>query len=121
MPVLVIDDDPDTLQLIADELQELGFVTISVVDGQKGIDIVEQLPVELVLTDIRMPGMPGFEILDHCKARVPPIPVVLMFGVLSMTNAAAFERGASGLLYKPFTAAQLEKLIAPFVIRAATS
>ena len=65
--ILAVDNDDIVLEPIAEMLRHLGFRTISAASGEEALDQLRQKPVTLLLTDIRMPGMSGLELIERAK------------------------------------------------------
>ncbi|MDQ3128597.1 MAG: response regulator [Chloroflexota bacterium] len=107
--VLCVDDEPTVLTLMARLLQKLGC---DVTTASGPIEALERFDAErfdLVVTDIRMPGMDGHAFLTEIRTRDPEIPVVVASGNASLDNAIrALRDGASGMLLKPFTATEFQ-------------
>jgi signal transduction histidine kinase/FixJ family two-component response regulator len=106
--VLVIDDEPGIIRLCQRLLDRAGFRVMAVTRSQDGIAILEQENADLLLVDIRMPGLDGFQVIDQARRRQPDIAVVIMtgFGTVEMA-IEALRRGADGLILKPFAGAEL--------------
>lgn len=101
--VLVAEDEADMLDLISRRVQRLGFQVIKVHDGKEAMDALLRSPVDLVVTDINMPGYSGLEILSEAKQRDPNMQVIIVTANATMENAIeALNRGAFSYLTKPF-------------------
>jgi putative two-component system response regulator len=102
---LCVDDEAVTLKLIVRLLEGLGIAATPATSPQDGLRLFDQERFDLVLTDIRMPGMSGLAFLQEIRARDPQIPVLVATGFATLDNAIrALREGASGMLVKPFTA-----------------
>jgi len=102
--VLVVDDDPVVLELVAEQLSERGL-SVATADGvQAALEHLEDRAPDIVLADIRMSPLDGYELLAEVRSRTPRVPVVLMS---SFAPPGAAERashaGAAGFLRKPVT------------------
>jgi len=108
--ILVVDDEPDVVMFIARALNSEGFDVMSAYDGISALDIAENESPDLVILDIMMPMMSGYEVCEQLKAnpQTKHIPIVC---VSSAHNPNARERsigaGAVTLLLKPFSPAEL--------------
>lgn len=79
--ILIVDDEPEVRDYVAEVLREAGFVVAAARDGleaMRKIEAGEQF--DLVLTDIRMPGLSGFELVRRAKQRSPDLRVLFMSG-----------------------------------------
>ncbi len=100
--VLVVDDKENMRRLVARILQD-AFAVEEAEDGARALALVATRPYDVVVTDIRMPGADGFELLAAVKAREPATEVVLMTGYATVQDAVrAMKQGAFDYLEKPF-------------------
>ncbi len=100
--VLVVDDKENILKLFERILGEAYQVTIAG-DGARAIALVASQPFDVVVTDLRMPGADGFEVLRAVKARAPDTEVVMMTAYATVADAVeAMKQGAYDYLQKPF-------------------
>lgn len=110
--ILVVDDQPEIRDLMVHVLTHAGFDVNTADDGRDASLSIGQRVVDLVLTDINMPGRNGLELIAELKVRRPELPVIAMSGgggKLSREDLlkAARHVGAVAILHKPFTMAQL--------------
>jgi len=100
--VLVADDKENMLKLFARILAD-GYAVETAPDGARALALVATRPYDVVVTDIRMPGADGFELLGAVKARAPATEVVMMTGHATVADAVrAMKLGAFDYLEKPF-------------------
>jgi len=101
--VLVVDDDAALLTVLKALLLQAGLSVHTAADAHAALAHLETHPVDLVLTDLRMPGLDGLGLLDAVRARDPSIPVVLLTAHGSVPLAVeAMRRGAADFVQKPF-------------------
>jgi EAL domain-containing protein (putative c-di-GMP-specific phosphodiesterase class I)/ActR/RegA family two-component response regulator len=106
--VLVADDEPQLLEIVTELLNESGYRTIGVSNGNDAIERLREAPVDIVITDIHMPGATGVEVLRTVRESNLDTPVILLTGNPTVPTAVeALKLGALGYLLKPVTAAQL--------------
>jgi two-component system, NtrC family, sensor kinase len=106
--ILVVDDEAGIVLLCHRLLEKAGFRSIEVTNPQESLSILEKEPVNLLLADIRMPGMDGFQLIERARQLQPDLAVVVMTGFGTVETAIeALNRGANGLILKPFTASEL--------------
>lgn len=108
--VLVVDDTPSSLTVAQMTLEDAGVRTYSAASGQVAITVLNGEKVGGVLSDIRMPGMSGLELLDHVRSRYPGMPMVLMTGFSEVIEQG--HRVDVPVLTKPFTSEQLRSAFA---------
>jgi CheY-like chemotaxis protein len=112
--ILVIDDSPTILATTAHILEQSGYRVITSCDGKTAIESLRTAPVDVIVTDIYMPGNDGLEVLRDVRRIAPQIPVVAMSGVTGkgcMLHIAKYL-GACASLAKPFSPAQLLEAVA---------
>ena len=110
--ILIVDDEPFNIAVLEQELDDLGYDTISAGDGQAALDQVRSEAPDLVLLDIMMPVMDGFAVLSRLKASpsTRDIPVIVISANHDMPSVVkGIKQGAEDYLPKPFA---LEELIA---------
>ncbi|MFY7992512.1 MAG: response regulator [Bacteriovoracaceae bacterium] len=101
--ILVVDDEFDLREIMASEFDFLGAKVFQAENVNAAIKILESNSIDLVISDIRMPGATGIDLLNAIKIKnivVPPI--VLITGFADITLEDAFNRGAEALINKPF-------------------
>jgi signal transduction histidine kinase/ActR/RegA family two-component response regulator len=111
--ILIIDDEPEVRGVLADMLTEAGFTVAKAADGVAGLRRCEQERFDLVLTDISMPALSGWDVAAACRQRFPALPIGLVTGWGDQLDP---ERvGASGIKFviaKPFRADEVVQEIA---------
>ncbi len=103
--ILIIDDDPLNVDLLEQELADLGYSTVSASNGASGVEMVLQHMPDLVLLDIMMPVMDGFSVLSKLKTdpQTRGIPVVIVSALGDLHSIIrGIEMGAEDFLPKPF-------------------
>ena len=100
--ILLIDDEPDIVRVLSMSLRADGYDVIPAHSGVEGIEIFEKEKPEIVLTDIKMPGMDGIEVLKKVKAIEPRSEVIIITGHGDIDNTIeALQYGASDFINKP--------------------
>ncbi|MGB0935610.1 MAG: response regulator, partial [Alphaproteobacteria bacterium] len=103
--VLVIDDSPYNRDILSRRLERLGLNVITAEDGIKGLDAVKENDVDLILLDIMMPGLNGYEVLTRLKSdnATSPIPVLMITAISDVDSIVhCIEAGADDYLPTPF-------------------
>lgn len=107
-PVLVIDDESGVRDVIATTLRREGYLVTTCANGREGIRRFDAEPFDLVVTDLGMPGLTGWDVAAHVKQRSPGTPVVLVTGWGDrMTPEEVQARGVDFLISKPFKLDQI--------------
>jgi two-component system, NtrC family, response regulator HydG len=106
--VLVVDDKEMMRDSVKETLVRAGFEVITAVDGSQGVELAAQRRPDVIVTDMRMPGLTGIELLEKIKTIDDELPVVLMtaFGTID-TAVKAMREGAFDYLTKPFEGDEL--------------
>ena len=102
--VLVVDDDPVTRQMLSGTLEERGHRVTTADDGRRGLDLVRSERFDVVLLDVLMPHLNGYDVLEHMKGdeELRHIPVVMVTSVDEVESAVrCIELGADDYLSKP--------------------
>jgi two-component system, NtrC family, response regulator AtoC len=107
--VLVVEDDAAMRELLVDEIGEAGYQVLEAEGGREGVEIARREPVELVITDLRMPDLDGFDLIRDIKAS-PGAPHIVMITAFGSIQSAikAVKLGAYDYITKPF---EMEELI----------
>lgn len=106
-PLLLIDDDRSLASLLVEYCAAGGFSITSALNGEEGIRLVRQEPFQLVILDVMMPGIDGFEVLKLLRSW-SNIPVLMLTTrAAAMDRIQGLERGADDYLGKPFQAEEL--------------
>jgi CheY-like chemotaxis protein len=112
--LLVVDDDPAARRALTRLLDRLGYEAVVAEDGRAALAIAEAQALDLILTDIRMPELDGFELLRRLKGsdRTREVPVIVVSGVDDLQSVArCIEEGAEEHVTKPFEAILLQARI----------
>jgi two-component system cell cycle response regulator len=108
--VLVVDDDPDTITILSRYLQREGFVAIEAPSGADCLRILQESPVDVILLDLMMPEMDGFQVCEALKRNpvTAEIPIILVTARDDIdARAEGIRIGVSEFLPKPFSRRQL--------------
>ncbi len=101
--ILIVDDDRTIVRLCQRLLERASYLALTAMDPLDALRILEQQKIDLLLSDIRMPIMDGFELISRAKQYQPDLSVLVMTGYGSIDNAIqALHRGVDGLILKPF-------------------
>jgi cyclic di-GMP phosphodiesterase len=100
---LVVDDDDDVRRALARALERFGYWAVAVASGEAALAVLESREVQVVITDVQMPGMDGVTLLRRIRERWPDVAVVVATGVSEVNVAVACLRiGAHDFITKPF-------------------
>lgn len=116
--ILVIEDNPVNLELMTDLLEAFGFIVLAARDGALGIALVRQEKLDLIICDVQMPGMDGYEVAAYLKRdpmlrRIPLVAVtaLAMVGDREKVLAAGFD----GYIDKPISPELFKKQVEGFI------
>ena len=106
--VLLIDDDKDVGQMLHDTLSHSGYKTLYVQDGQSGLDILQEQPVDLVLLDLMLPGVDGWEICRRIR-EFSDVPIIILSALgREQEVIRGLELGADDYITKPFRLGEMK-------------
>jgi CheY-like chemotaxis protein len=124
--LLVVDDEPDIREVTSAMLAEDGYEVLTARDGQEALEILPQFRPDLVVTDLRMPRLSGFELLKIMRERFPRLPVIAVSGDFSgqemppnITADAFISKGCS--YFEPLAIKIKELLSATAIARNANA
>ncbi|MBW2441237.1 MAG: sigma-54-dependent Fis family transcriptional regulator [Deltaproteobacteria bacterium] len=101
--ILVVDDEKNYLLVLSEVLQDEGYEVLTAQGGHEALDIQKSSDLDLILTDMKMPGMDGIELLENIKALDPDLPVIMMTAHGTVDKAVeAMQKGAYSYILKPF-------------------
>jgi DNA-binding NtrC family response regulator len=110
--ILIVEDEARMRRLLELDLGEAGFQTHSAPDAESGLDLLRREHVDLVLTDLKLPGMNGLEFLQTAKRLHATLPVIVMTAYGSVETAVeAMKAGASDYVLKPFSLAEMRMVV----------
>jgi DNA-binding NtrC family response regulator len=110
--ILIIEDEAKMRRLLELNLGEDGFSTLSAGDAESGLKLLRENHVDLVLTDLKLPGMNGLDFLHAVKNQNAALPVIVMTAFGSVETAVeAMKAGASDYVLKPFSLAEMRMVI----------
>jgi two-component system, NtrC family, response regulator HydG len=110
--LLVADDDPAVRESLERALAREGYAVVVAPDGRAALERLEAGGIDLVLSDLRMPGMSGLELLPRAKAIAPDVDFIMLTAFGTVEEAVkAMKEGATDFLTKPFQRAQLIKVV----------
>ncbi len=101
--VLIVEDEPEVQAVLADMLREAGYVVVVAKDGPNGLERCELEPMDIVLSDISMPGLSGWDVATRLRTRFPEIPIGFVTGWGDQLDPERLTRtGVSFVIAKPF-------------------
>src|SRR6202795_3700705 len=110
--ILIVEDEAKMRRLLELNLGEDGFSTLSAGDAESGLKLLHENAIDLVVTDLKLPGMNGLEFLQTIKRQNAAMPVVVMTAFGSVETAVeARKAGASDYVLKPFSLAEMRMVI----------
>lgn len=120
--ILIVDDDPTMREAMNETLSIAGYDTLQCADGEEAERALKQGGVDLVISDVRMPGIDGLELLRRTKVAADAPPFIVISGHATVPEAVeAMKRGAYDLLVKPFSYRELTSLVEAALSRESAS
>ncbi|MDQ7833405.1 MAG: sigma-54 dependent transcriptional regulator [Desulfovibrionaceae bacterium] len=117
--VLVVDDDPHILEVLDARLASAGYLVVQAENGEAALERLKTGVVDLVISDIRMPGMDGMKLLEFIEKLHPGLPMILLTAHGSISGAVdAMKHGAVDYLTKPFDGRELLAKVASVLAKS---
>lgn len=116
--VLIIDDEEEVVSLLTIRLKDAGFKTVSALDGKKGLELAEKEQPDIIILDIMMPLLDGYQfcLLLHADVRLKHIPVIMLTCLDNQVDKVAGKAfGVADYFTKPFDSAHLIERIKTIV------
>lgn len=110
--ILVVDDEEGLREGLRSLLEDEGYVVLCAEDGEKALEIVQETHIDLMLTDMRMPGMSGIDLLKHVRKIRKEIGVIILTGYGEIESyIEAMNFGAMEYVSKPFKVNELKFIV----------
>ncbi|MFQ5651229.1 MAG: sigma-54-dependent transcriptional regulator [bacterium] len=107
--VMIVDDEEDIVQLMSETLNLWGYHPVSAHDGEEALQKFQEAPIDLVITDLKLPRMDGVELLDKIKTMDNSTEVIMFTGYPEVGSAIdAMKNGAFDYLTKPVDLGELK-------------
>lgn len=101
--VLLIDDEDELVQTLVERLDLRGVEAEAATDGHQGLERIHHVPFDVVVADLKMPGISGLEVIDILRQRYPAVKVILITGHGCIEDEDEYyEAGVHRILMKPF-------------------
>lgn len=102
--ILVVDDEPNYLIVLSELLKDEGFEVFTASSGEQGLKLLEDVDLDIAVTDMQMPEMDGLTFLKKAKQRLPDLPIIVITAFAEVEKAVkAMQAGAYSYLAKPFS------------------
>jgi len=111
--LLVVDDSPDNIFLLQTILQEAGYRVSTALDGESALDQIRQFPPDLLLLDVMMPGINGYEVAKRVREnyKLPFIPILLITACKTSQPTQSIDYSADAVIHKPIDIDELMKQV----------
>lgn len=109
--LLLVDDEPDLREILRLEFEGAGWHVLEAENGKRAFDIFLENSIDAVITDVRMPGGNGIQLLENIKSRNKKIPVLVVTGFTDVLEQEALDKGALSIIKKPFDLVAIFDLI----------
>ena len=101
--ILIVDDEKNYLTILSAVLEDEGFEVLTALGGREALEVHKTSDLDLIVTDMKMPGMDGIELLEHIKSVDPDLPIIMMTAHGTVDKAVeAMQKGAYSYILKPF-------------------
>ncbi|MEO5332096.1 MAG: sigma-54 dependent transcriptional regulator [Magnetococcus sp. YQC-5] len=116
--VLIVDDEPIAMRNLAHVMRKEGYKTTAVASGVEALALLQHQRFDVVLTDLRMEGVDGMEVLHTCKKKAPESEVILITGFATLESAVlSMREGAFFYIAKPFRLDEVRKVVSEAMLK----
>ena len=110
--ILLVDDDKNIRILVTELLSTMGYTILEAKDGREAMKLVDIGPIDLVMTDLKMPGMDGIELTRAIRRIKPNLPIIVYSAYRFIdTGPVALKAGANEYITKPFLQAKIKQVV----------
>jgi two-component system response regulator PilR (NtrC family) len=110
--ILFVDDETSLRGVMAERLTERGFEVVQAESGERALELLEKFAFDVVITDLRLPGVNGSRVIESARERYPGIVAIVITGFGTVKDAVdAIKRGASDFIAKPFQFDELSHVL----------
>ncbi|GGK55434.1 MULTISPECIES: sigma-54-dependent transcriptional regulator [Flavobacteriaceae] len=110
--ILIVDDDVNILELIQRHLHDLNYHSFKAISVKEAIQILKDTQIDLLITDLKMPDVDGFQLIKYVTEHFPELPKLVVTGYPSLHDAVdVMKSGAVDYLVKPFTKEELKEAV----------
>jgi DNA-binding response OmpR family regulator len=109
--VLVIDDDRGVRVFLPELLKDLGYEADEADSGVQGVALLEQRQYDLVITDLQMPHLTGWDVVNAVRGRRPTMPMIMISGFATDDDVREAQRLRVPMLHKPFSVIELWRVV----------
>lgn len=110
--ILLVDDDKNIRILVTELLSTMGYTILEAKDGEEAMKLVDIGPIDLVMTDLKMPGMDGIELTRAVRRIEPALPIIVYSAYRFIdTGPVALKAGANEYITKPFLQAKIKQVV----------
>ena len=110
--ILIVDDDTNILELIQRNLQALNYHSYKAISVKEAIQILKDTQIDLLITDLKMPEVDGFQLIKYVSEHYPELPALVVTGYPNLNDAVnVMKSGAVDYLVKPFTKEELKEAV----------
>lgn len=113
--ILCVDDEKDILELFRDQFEESGFKVVEATNGRDAFKLFQAGGIDCILSDIRMPGGDGVELVKNVKGTGSKIPIFLVTGFSDYTTEELMGLGINAVIFKPFDLEEVVSMVSTTV------
>ena len=109
--ILCVDDESDILELFIDEFTECGYKVLQASNGVEAFKVFEENEIDCIVSDIRMPGGDGVQLVKSVKGTHSPVPIFLVTGFSDYTSEELIGLGVNAVIFKPFDLEEVVEMV----------
>jgi DNA-binding response OmpR family regulator len=119
--ILIVEDEPLIGWSVANTLKKAGFNVTTVDSGEQAIEKLNSIPFDLVITDLKLPHIDGFEVALNVKKLSPEVPVLMITATdENIINGSSFKMHIDGVIAKPFDLRKIADMVCEYTHHKAT-
>lgn len=115
--ILLVDDEPGLLELLKEGLEDFNFFVVCASNGSEALEMMKKHSVDCLITDIKMPGMSGIELVTILRESRPTIPVFFITAYQDLPKEVLANLQPKAIIFKPFDIEEAALLVKNYFLR----
>ncbi len=110
--IMVLDDEPIVCKRLKPALEKQGYEVDTFIQSSEALEQIKQVEYDIIITDLKMKGVDGMQLLDEAKRRTPKTEVIVITGFATMETAKeSFHKGVFDFIAKPFKLSEIQEVV----------
>jgi DNA-binding NtrC family response regulator len=112
LKIMVLDDEPIVCKRLKPALEKYGYDVETFTQSSEAMERIKQISYDIIITDLKMKGIDGMQLLDEAKRRSPRTEVIVITGFATMETAKeSFHKGVFDFIAKPFKLSEIQEVV----------